>query len=154
MKQAFKTLPFIIVLTGLSIAVFAQKDKDVANQIIGRWDVVLEMKASKFSNEDLKLVKDRAKVKIGNSNIALYNFNADGSFHLTSIRDYSLSDEDGTYVLNEDKMKISRTVCNPRHLKVKKRTKLKQIKVEILYVDKSFLVLKSKGVISYMHKIG
>lgn len=143
-----------MILLMVSPVGFSQEGTTVAKQIIGKWDVVLEKKSPKFSEADFKTTKKRAKKTVGNSNIALFKFNEDGKFHLTSIKDYSQSDEDGTFELSEDKTRVSRTVNYPRHLNKKKQSKFVKLKAKILYIDSSFLVMRSRGITYYMHKIG
>ena len=153
MINSFKTLSAFLFFSLFVSFGFAQEDVNVATQIVGEWDVVLESPSKKFSQEDLDYTKKRDKESSGNSNIAVYTFGKDGKFKVLSIKDYSQSDEKGTYAVNEDGDGFTRSVQYPNHLKEKKRTKVQSIKSDVLYIDDSFLVLRSGRSTYYLRRM-
>lgn len=147
-----RSLILFLLITTTS-TVFSQESPDIAKKIVGKWDVVLEIKSTKYSKEILTRAKEKAKRTSGNSNIAIYFFDQDGTFRLISISDYSQGDEEGNYELSDNKTEISRTITYPNHLKTKKRLKPVHVKTKILYIDDVFCVLQRKKTTSYMRRV-
>ncbi len=148
-----KTLPVFLLLVLLALGGYSQKAVDIRVLIKGKWDLLTENKSSKLNDEDLEFAKAKAKQSKDNSNKAIYIFGEDGKFNSSSIRDYSMSDEEGSYEFSADEKTLTRTVKYPKHLKASKSKKFTKIKSEVLYIDNEVLVLKQGKMVAYFRKI-
>ena len=143
---------FTFILIAFIYSVSSAQTKNDATPIVltGKWDVVTKDKSVKISQYLLDKMKGDSS--LGNHNLAIYEFHGDSQFSLSSIRDYSLSDEKGVYELNEEQNQLIRHVNFPNKMRNEKRSHV--IKSKILYYDQSYMVLKSNRYIVYLHKIG
>lgn len=151
MKLVFAMLSIVLIGT---VGVNSYGQNESSKFLYGKWAVVHTDNSKAFSQEVLEDVKELAPANSSsNFNNQVYSFKANGDFHLSSIKDYSQGDENGTYVFDLETKQISRTIQYPNYLKARAKKKVRKIKNTVLYFEANYLVLKSKKGTLYLHRI-